>query len=159
MLCLFGGAELLTHSGEYKVVCLDYGAHNIRHNEFVHAMKLLGVDSWEHWDGDLYKTPVSYNEDILIPKLKLLLEECDWKKVVTHNSGGEYGHYRHIATHNLISKLIFEKVWVFDTCSDVEMSIETKNEKGNVLKQAYPSQKQVLRWFNWQCEKISKLKI
>lgn len=33
---------------------------------------------------------------------------------------------------------------------------EIKNKKGHVLKTCYPSQEQVLRWFNWGCERIKK---
>ena len=37
---LFGGGELLKHKGEYKVVCLDYGNHLVRHKEFICACLL-----------------------------------------------------------------------------------------------------------------------
>lgn len=153
---LFGGAELLKHKGEYKVVCLDYGNHMIRHKEFICAMEKLGVTKWEHWDGEPYKSSTAYNESILIPRLERVLGEREWEKVVTHNQGGEYGHYRHIGTHNVMARLCSEKMWVFDTCVNEPLSDEIKEQKGNILKECYPTQKQVLRWFKWDCEKISK---
>ena len=153
---LFGGGELLKHKGEYKVVCLDYGNHLVRHKEFICAMEKLGVTKWEHWDGEPYKSSTAYNESILIPRLERVLGERDWEKVVTHNQGGEYGHYRHIGTHNVMARLCSDKLWVFDTCSKEPLSDEIKEQKGNILKECYPTQQQVLRWFKWDCEKISK---
>jgi len=153
---LFGGAELLKHKGEYKVVCLDYGNHMIRHKEFICAMEKLGVEKWEHWDGEPYKSSTTYNESILIPRLERVIGEKDWEKVVTHNQGGEYGHYRHIGTHNLMVRLIPDKLWVFDTCTKSPLEEQIKLIKGKILKTCYPSQEQVLRWFKWDCEKISK---
>lgn len=153
---LFGGGELLKHKGEYKVICLDYGNHLVRHKEFICAMEKLGVTKWEHWDGEPYKSSTAYNESILIPRLQRVIEEREWEKIVTHNQGGEYGHYRHIGTHNVMARLCPEKMWVFDTCSKEPLSDEIKEQKGNILKECYPTQEQVLRWFKWDCEKISK---
>ena len=100
--------------------------------------------------------PPTYNESVLIPRLERVLNEKDWEKVVTHNQGGEYGHYRHIGTHNVMSRLYPEKLWVFDTCVKEPLDEETKKLKGNILKGCYPSQKQVTRWFKWDCERIVK---
>ena len=87
---------------------------------------MLGVPKWEHWDGETYKSSTAYNESILIPRIQRVLDERDWEKVVTHNQGGEYGHYRHVGTHNVMSRLCPEKLWVFDTCSDHPLSDEIK---------------------------------
>ena len=156
---LFGGGELLKHKGEYKVVCLDYGNHLIRHKEFLCAMEMLGVPKWEHWDGETYKSSTAYNESILIPRIERVLDERKWEKIVTHNQGGEYGHYRHVGTRNVMSRLCPDKLWVFDTCSDRPLSNEIKELKSEVLREGYPSQDQVLRWFNWDCERIKKYNV
>lgn len=153
---LFGGGELLQHKGEYKVVCLDYGNHIIRHREFLSAMEKLGVEKWEHWDGELYKSSTAYNESILIPRLQRVLNEQEWEKVVTHNQGGEYGHYRHIGTHNVMARLCPEKLWVFGTDIFNPLPEQIRILKGRALKNCYPSQEQVLRWFKWDCEIIEK---
>lgn len=153
---LFGGGELLKCKGEYKVVCLDYGNHMVRHKEFICAMEMLGVEKWEHWDGEPYKSSTAYNESVLIPRLERVLKEKEWEKVVTHNQGGEYGHYRHIGTHNLMARLCPDRLWVFDTCFKEPLAEDIKTLKGEVLKDCYPSQKQVLRWFKWDCERIIK---
>lgn len=153
---LFGGGELIRNMGEYKVVCLDYGNHLVRHKEFICAMEMLGVTKWEHWDGEPYKSSTAYNESILIPRLERVLSEKNWEKVVTHNQGGEYGHYRHIGTHNVMCRLCPEKMWTFHTCENTPLEGEIKKLKGKVLSSCYPSQKQVLRWFKWDCENIKK---
>ena len=153
---LFGGGELIKHPNEYKVMVLVYGNHLISNKEFIKAMGMLGVKKWEHWDGEPYKSSTAYNESILIPRLERVLNERNWEKVVTHNQGGEYGHYRHIGTHNVMSRLCPEKLWVFDTCYKKPLDEETKKLKGNILKECYPSQKQVTRWFRWDCERIVK---
>ena len=153
---LFGGGELIKYKGEYKVVCLDYGNHLVRHKEFLCAMESLEVKKWEHWDGELFKSSTAYNESILIPRLERVLNEKNWKKVVTHNQGGEYGHYRHIGTHNVLSRLYPDKLWVFDTCVDSPLPPKIKELKQQVLKNCYSSQHQVLRWFDWSCERIVK---
>ena len=85
-----------------------------------------------------------------------MLKEKNWEKVVTHNQGGEYGHYRHIGTHNVMAHLCPNKLWVFDTCMDSPLDINIKDHKSKVLKECYPTQKQVLRWFKWDYERIIK---
>lgn len=152
---LFGGGELIRHANEYKVVVLDYGNHMVRHREFIKAMETIGIQKWEHWDGEPYKSSAAYNESILIPLIERVLGERDWTKVVTHNQGGEYGHYRHVSTHNLMARLCPEKLWVFDM--DYKLPLETKirKKKYKLLTECYKSQQQVLRWFQWEYETIS----
>ena len=116
--------------------------------------------SWELRSGNIGMENLTnlqqYNESILIPRLERVLGEKDWEKVVTHNQGGEYGHYRHIGTHNVMSRLCPEKLWVFDTCNKTPLDYDIKEQKGKILSECYKSQKQVTRWFKWDCEKISK---
>ena len=40
---LFGGAELLTHSDEYKVVVIDEYHDKIRRKELKNSMKFIGI--------------------------------------------------------------------------------------------------------------------
>jgi LmbE family N-acetylglucosaminyl deacetylase len=156
---LFGGGELFNHQGEYKVVCLDYGNNMTRHKEFLCALEKLGVKKWEHWDGTEFKTSTSYDESKLVPKIQRLLDERDWEKVVTHNQGGEYGHYRHLELHNVMAKLCPNKLWVFDLCEKNKLDTMTLSHKSNILSECYSSQKQVLRWFKWDCERIKKYEV
>jgi LmbE family N-acetylglucosaminyl deacetylase len=156
---LFGGGELLNHKGEYKVVCLDYGNDMTRHREFLCAMEKLGVEKWEHWDGEEYKTPTSYDAKKLIPKLQRLIVERNWEKIVTHNKDGEYGHYRHKELHDLLRLLKPQKLWVFDSCEKNKLDTMTLSQKSHILRECYISQKRILRWFKWDCEKITKYEV
>ena len=130
---LFGGGELIQHASEYKVVVLDYGNHMVRHREFIKAMEMIGVGKWEHWDGEPYKSSAAYNESVLIPLIERVLNEREWTKVVTHNQGGEYGHYRHVSTHNVMARLCPDKLWVFDMGTEPTLN---KEAEGDVQLQA-----------------------
>ena len=48
---LFGGAELLTHADEYKVVVIDEYHNEIRREEFRESMMFIGIADSEHWSG------------------------------------------------------------------------------------------------------------
>ena len=43
---LFGGAELLTHADEYKVVVVDEYHSEVRREEFIASMKLIGIEEY-----------------------------------------------------------------------------------------------------------------
>ena len=70
---LFGGAELLTHPDEYKVVVLDEYHNDIRRREFLEAMRLIGINEYEHWTG--YKGGEDYHREKLIYELLRLLHK------------------------------------------------------------------------------------
>jgi len=59
---LFGGAELLTHSDEYKVVVVDEYHSKIRRKELKNSMKFIGIKEYEHWTG--YKGGEDYRREI-----------------------------------------------------------------------------------------------
>jgi len=96
---IFGGAELIKHGPEYRVVCLTNNANDIRKSEFKSVMEKLNVGSWEMLD----------YEDTLEPTekydLSYILNFKSWEKIVTHNPIGEYGHPQH--------KLVFDTVLNF----------------------------------------------
>jgi len=85
-----------------------------------------------------------------------VLNERDWEKVVTHNQSGEYGHYRHVGLHNVLARLCPEKLWVFDRDSKKKLSKNVKKTKEHILKDVYTSQKNILKWFDWDHEIIVK---
>ena len=60
---LFGGAELLTHSDEYKVVVIDEYHDEVRREEFRESMKFIGIKEYEHWTG--YKGGEDYHREKL----------------------------------------------------------------------------------------------
>ena len=64
---LFGGAELLSHPDEYKVVVLDEYHNDIRRREFLDSMRFIGIHEYEHWTG--YKGKEDYFREKLIYEL------------------------------------------------------------------------------------------
>jgi LmbE family N-acetylglucosaminyl deacetylase len=157
---LFGGNELITHNGEYKVVCIDYGDDPIRSKEFKKVMELAGVIEYEHLYG--YKGGEDYIRRHLLDYMrKLLIYEKDWKKIVTHNEVGEYKHPRHIALHDIVVGILRGygrdrewNLWVFGK-GKISLSEKQVKEKQKLL-DIYKSQQVVLNWFSPRYEKLVK---
>ena len=150
---LFGGAELLTHSDEYKVVVVDEYHNEVRRNELIASMEFIGITDYEHWTG--HKGGEDYFREKLIYELLRVLRERDYKKIVTHGENGEYGHPRHRATHDILAHLRPEKLWCFGRGKRLDDKMIER--KGKLLK-VYKSQEGVLDWFNPWHETIRKLK-
>lgn len=150
---LFGGAELLTHPEEYKVVAVDEYHNEVRREEFRESMKFIGIEYYEHWTG--YKGGEDYYRDKLIYELLRVLRERKYKKIVTHNRQGEYGHPRHRALHDILNHLRPELLWQFDKSHD-RLSEDILYKKRDLLK-VYKSQTDVLEWFSPWYEKITKV--
>ena len=150
---LFGGAELLSHPKEYKVVTVDEYHNEVRKKEFKASMEFIGIEEYEHWTG--FKGGEDYKREKLIYELLRVLRERDYKKIVTHGTNGEYGHPRHRACHDILAHLRPEKLWCFSRGKRLdEKIIERKRE----LLSCYRSQKEVLEWFNPWHETIRKHK-
>ena len=150
---LFGGAELLTHVDEYKVVVVDEYHSKIRRKEFKASMKFIGIKEYEHWTG--YKGGEDYHREKLIYELLRVLRERDWVKIVTHNKVGEYGHPRHRALHEILNHLRPDILWQFDKRKK-RLSTNILIKKRNLLK-VYGSQREVLDWFSPWYEIITKV--
>ena len=75
---LFGGAELLTHPDEYKVVAVDEYHNEVRKKELIASMEFIGIGEFEHWTG--YKGGEDYHREKLIYELLRVLRERDYKK-------------------------------------------------------------------------------
>ena len=112
---LFGGAALLQENG-WKVVCVSNFRNTVRRKEFMEAMLLAGC-RYEIWDyTDEIMTP--FDADTLRNDLTRVLAELPWKRVVSHNQQGEYGHPHHIQIHKLMLDLVGEDLWVFGQGDD-----------------------------------------
>ena len=151
---LFGGAELLTHPKEYKVVVIDEYHNEVRREEFRESMKFIGIEDYEHWTG--FKGGEDYHREKLIYELLRVLRERNYKKIVTHNKQGEYGHPRHRACHDILNHLRPDILWQFDK-SEEKLPKDILNKKRDLLK-VYKSQIGVLDWFNWEHESIQKFR-
>jgi len=149
---LFGGAELLSHPKEYKVVVVDEYHDDIRRKEFKASMEFIGIDEYEHWTG--YKGGEDYHREKLIYELLRVLRERDYKKIVTHNKQGEYGHPRHRALHDILYHLRPELLWCFNKSGE-RLSDKLLHKKRDLLK-VYKSQKEILEWFSPWYEVITK---
>ena len=150
---LFGGAELLTHPKEYKVIVVDEYHDEVRREEFISSMKFIGIKEYEHWTG--YKGGEDYHREKLIYELLRVLRERDWIKVVTHNKVGEYGHPRHRALHEILNHLRPDILWQFDKRKK-RLSNNILIKKRDLLK-VYKSQREVLDWFSPWYEIITKV--
>jgi len=96
---IFGGAELINHGPEYKVVCLTNNSNTTRKYEFESVMKELNVGSWEMLD---YEDTLNPTEEY---DLSGIINSKNWEMVVTHNPIGEYGHPQHKLVFDTIKKL------------------------------------------------------
>jgi len=150
---LFGGAELLTHPKEYKVVVVDEYHSKIRRKEFKASMKFIGIKEYELWSG--YKGGEDYHREKLIYELLRVLRERKYKKIVTHNKQGEYGHPRHRALHDILNHLRPDILWQFDK-RKTRLSNKMTIKKRDLLK-VYKSQRDVLDWFSPWYEVITKV--
>ena len=150
---LFGGAELLTYSKEYKVIAIDEAHDHERKGEFKASMAFIGIEEYEHWTG--YKGGEDYHREKLIYELLRVLRERDYKKIVTHNKLGEYGHPRHRALHDILNHLRPDILWGFDKGSD-RLPQDLLLKKRDLLK-VYGSQRDVLDLFSPWYEIITKV--
>ncbi len=103
---LFGGGHIL--SADYLVVCITCGINKIRVHEFQRVMKetddqyiMLGypdkvLNIRSNWKDE---RPFIYEDLYKILSLK------QWNLIVTHNSNGEYGHYHHIMTNQIVTEV------------------------------------------------------
>ena len=83
------------------------------------------------------------------------MRERKYKKIVTHNRQGEYGHPRHRALHDILNHLRPELLWQFDKSHD-RLSEDILYKKRDLLK-VYKSQTDVLELFSPWYEKITKV--
>ena len=120
---IFGGKELLAEKG-WKVVSITNGSlasENIfstcsfetRQKEFISLMNYLEC-SYEIWDHEDNGFNSNWNTDILKNQLINLFNETRYKKIVTHNLEGEYGHIQHKKISKIIHDLRPNNLYVFD---------------------------------------------
>ena len=135
---IFGGAELIQHGPEYKVVCITNKSNKIRNQEFKNVMESLNVGSYEMWDfkDSLYDETEIYDLNLF----KNLLSK-NWEKIVTHNPIGEYGHPKHKRLFETIKKLTNE-FYVFSKNS-TKLSKNILDKKLELLK-LYKSEQPVI---------------
>jgi LmbE family N-acetylglucosaminyl deacetylase len=136
---IFGGASLLLESG-WKVICVTNGDHPIRAQEFRQAMNAVNAyyEIWNYND----KRYGNFNESL--PKqIKRSLQGTPFRKIVTHNRMGEYGHPQHKALSQIMMDLVEKNLFHFHRSSFV-LSEDLWRRKLAVLR-LYKSQMSVIK--------------
>lgn len=132
---LFGGGQLLLEDN-WKVVCLTNGDNSIRRKEFEQVMYVVGA-TFEMWNyHDQFEVPL----DDFEPVLRKIMTE-PFKKIVTHNAYGEYGHPHHKQIHNVMRRLVGEDLYVFHL-KGTPLPDDIWEEKKNLVG-LYLSQKEI----------------
>lgn len=147
---IFGGSALLEEKG-WRVVCLTNGSNN-RSEEFKTSMHFCSSLDYECYNiEDVLHKPL--DQERIEEIVALELSSKKWKKIVTHNSIGEYGHPHHKQIHETIKKIVGEEnLWVFDKGKEISPYAE---EKVRIFNLSYPSQSEIFpqirenrgRWF------------
>jgi LmbE family N-acetylglucosaminyl deacetylase len=151
---IFGGQALLEELG-WRVVCLTNGRNKIRSEEIESAMHKCGVVDFTVY-GLKDRLEIPLDSEILSNILKEEINSKEWKKIVTHNNIGEYGHPHHYQIHNEVKKIIpdIDNLWVFDKSKDRIESVILER-KNKILDEIYISQRDIIsqirenrgRWF------------
>ena len=127
---IFGGSALLEESG-WRVVCLTNGNNPGRRKEFEESMQKLKIMDYSIHDlEDKLYLPLN------VERLESILDEeigfLNWKKIITHNNIGEYGHPHHYQVHEMVKSKIddLSRMWVFDKQREKisDLLLEDKNK-------------------------------
>lgn len=153
---IFGSKYLLKH--KWCIVNITNGTYNSRHvsmvlydrkKEFRHACNIFNIEGriWNFKDS-LFHIP--WNTDILKNKLKNLLLEKKWKRIVTHCKKGEYGHNQHKLVHKYVMKTIVNYnihpkngIFVFGK-SKKKINIKEEEKMKELIKILYKSQNRII---------------
>lgn len=115
---IFGGGALLSENN-WKIICVTCGDQPTRRAEFENAMAFnhRNIDDYEMWNfsDHMHEEEKNWYQDEeleIIEKLKNVVLNDTYKKVVTHNDYGEYYHPQHIKLHHMIKK-IYNNLHVF----------------------------------------------
>lgn len=136
---IFGGAALLREKG-WKVICLTNANNEIRSDEFHKAMRRVGA-SCEIWDyPDIYGG--SFDSKQLRKDLSKVITKHQFRRIVTHNLQGEYGHSQHKSLSKILHDLGIDNLYVFEK-SDEVLSFHLLRDK-LILLSVYQSQMYVI---------------
>jgi len=154
---IFAGGSLLNKHG-WKVVCATLSQDEVRKKEFEKAMRFAGVEEYEIWD---FSDGISnkFNEEKIRPSLERVLKERPWKKILTHNSKGEYGHIQHKELNRLVLEIIGNRFYTFEV-ADFKMNenlYRAKKELLHIYKSQVPLLPEVKEYIS--NEKMTKNKL
>lgn len=150
---IFAGAHLFDQN--YLVVCLTNGNHPVRRQEFLNVMEKTGNQGliFDYPD----KTNGKRDSWITVKKaiaddIKAIINQKDWKTIVTHNPDGEYGHIHHQMTSQIVTRLCQKKQLFYfgkyysqkKLPSNLKTLSKEDIQKKRELTQLYGSQKKVI---------------
>lgn len=143
---LWGGSELIHN--DYLVVCITCGNVERRKEEFEEVMSrtkdayvMLGYPDKTNGERDNWDTV----RDDIVDDLQKIYELKNWKKVLTHNMDGEYGHIHHKMTNTIVTDIVLkDSLYYFGKYhskrdleeNDIELPLlddETLREKEDLL--------------------------
>jgi LmbE family N-acetylglucosaminyl deacetylase len=134
----FGGDELIQEKG-WKVICITDASDPVRSEEFAQAMQMVEAE-FDIWD---YKD--AWTEHVNRPELekdlRKAINEREYKKIVTHNLQGEYGHPEHKAVSEIMHNIVGKDLFVFDLSLDEILPLYILKKKLEIIETAYQSQK------------------
>jgi LmbE family N-acetylglucosaminyl deacetylase len=99
---LWGYGELKKSPGKWKVVSITNGDNQTRSNSFKKLMKQIGIGEYEIWSFKDTPSRKYAMPTVLKQTLIQLIMSKSWKKIITHNKEGEYGHVQHSALGRFI---------------------------------------------------------
>lgn len=143
---IFYGSKLIMENNN-KVICMTH-SNTQRSNEFINLMNELncGYIMLDHKDDprikNIQKEYVDYISNYIAKNRYKI------RKIITHNSDGEYGHNFHIAVSNMVTNIckqlkMKDKLYYFSEGGTYVPTI-VKKRKFNLMKRYYPSQYKVI---------------
>jgi len=99
-----GGTILRNKDWNWTILALCRANDSDRRPKFEKACKMFNAKALIADLDDEHLKPVSLQE--IIDLIKGILPEKYYDAVFTHGANGEYGHIRHVETHNAIKKML-----------------------------------------------------
>ena len=163
---LWGGYNLI--KDDYLVVCITCDSNKDRTKEFKNVMnhtndRYIVFDYPDKVDNKRADWTNCYDD--ISSDIDEIINYKEWKKIVTHNPDGEYGHIHHSNTSKIVTNLVddknklyyFNKYYTKDTFDGktTPLNEEYVVKKENLLK-LYSSQKDIIdnHYFMIKYEKL-----
>lgn len=122
---LFFSKYLLNYQN-ILVLCMTNGGNRVRLCEFTDIMKFIGCKyKIFNFKDSQY---IEWDEKKVLKKINKFLKIKKWKKVITHNREGEYGHIQHKQLNKIIRNLKLENIY---TSNSEEPLVKMKNKLSN----------------------------
>jgi hypothetical protein len=133
---IFGGNELFNGEKYLVIYCT---------NDFKRINIIKKISHDKKFNAIIYCHVDSVNKNMLFSiklyeDIKFIIKENNFKKIITHNSDGEYGHIQHILVHKMISNILCDINYngIFMIFHDnKENDINAYNIKYNIMNKYY----------------------